>query len=88
MQRPPKSDVQNLWHDVLSVHHDGRTIQITQRRMQHGPPFGLVDLVTGEHRIAARGHIRRQREVESAHAPSRRAALIGANRTADPAPLR
>ena len=43
-------------HHVLAVHRDAAA-QVAQGGVQHGPALGLVDLLAGEHRLAAGRHI-------------------------------
>ena len=41
----------NSGHDINAVDDNRTAIQVTQSRMQNGPPFGFIDRRTGEHRV-------------------------------------
>ena len=48
--------LQNFAHDILSIHMDTVTIQISQCGVQHRAPLGIIYFRTLKHRIAFLGN--------------------------------
>ena len=50
---PPAQHLVHVGHDILAVHGQRRVGREAEGRVEHGPVLGDVDVLTGEHGVAA-----------------------------------